>query len=225
MITDLPIYTYIVFFIAVLFTLIQFYYASKKQIKCIVLLIFWGILHSILAIFGFYDNTKTVPPRFLLIVFPMVAIILSYIFSKKMQLWLSSFNLKKLMYLHSVRILVELVLFWLFLGKYIPKLMTFEGCNFDILAGITAPIIVFLAFRNKKMNKSLLWIWNIISILLLGNILVLAVFSTPTNLQQFAFNQPNIAVMKFPFLLLPAIIVPIVLISNLAAFVILKKKN
>ncbi len=223
MITDLPIYVYITFSIATLFSLVLFYYANDKGLKFIIAIVLWGILHSILAMLGFYENTKTVPPRFILLVIPMVAIVLFSVFSKKTKNWLSTFNLKMLTYLHVVRIPVELVLYWLFLEKYIPELMTFEGRNFDILAGITAPIVALFAFKKHKTNKLFLWIWNVFSIILLINILVIAVLSTPTVLQQFAFEQPNIAVMKFPFILLPAIIVPIVLISNMAGFVILKR--
>jgi len=224
MINNLPIYVYIVFFISVLFVLIQFYRTSKSK-NFMLIIVFWGILHSILALLGFYDNTKTIPPRFILLVIPMIAIVISTIFSQKMKSWLSTFNLKRLTYLHTVRILVELVLYWLFLGSYVPELITFEGHNYDILAGITAPLIALIAFKNNNTNKYLLLIWNIFSIILLVNVLVIAVLSTPTVLQQFAFEQPNVAVMKFPFLLLPAIIVPIVLISNMAGFIILFRKE
>ena len=225
MITDLPIYVYITFFIALLFSLRMFYLASNKNIKFSIGITLWGVLHSMLAYSGFYENTHTIPPRFLLLVFPMMVIVLSTIFSKKMQNWLGTFTLKQLTYLHVVRVLVELVLFWLFVGSYVPQLLTFEGQNFDILAGITAPIVAFISFRKNTINKPLLWIWNAFSIILLTNVLVHAVLSTPTVLQKFAFDQPNIAVMKFPFLLLPSVIVPIVLISNMAGFVILSRKE
>jgi hypothetical protein len=36
-------------------------------------------------------------------------------------------------------------------------------------------------------------------------------------LQKFAFDQPNIALGNFPFLLLPAFVVPIVMLSHIAA--------
>jgi len=49
------------------------------------------------------------------------------------------------------------------------------------------------------------------------NVLTIAAFSATTPFQQFGFDQPNIGVGYFPFVLLPAIIVPIVLISHLAA--------
>ncbi len=152
----------------------------------------------------------------------MFAIVLLSIFSSKTRTWLNTFDLKMITYLHIVRIPVELVLLWLFLGGYVPELLTFEGRNFDVLAGLTAPVVALLAFGKNKINRPLLWLWNIFSIVLLMNVLVHAVLSTPSAMQQFGFEQPNIAVMKFPFLLLPAIIVPIVLLSNIAGFVLLK---
>ena len=225
MITDLPTYVYTTFFAALVFVLTMFYFASNKNMKLIIGIILWGSLHSVLAFTGFYENTKTIPPRLMLLVFPIIVIIISSIFLAKMKTWLSSLKLKQLMFLHAVRIPVELTLFWLFTAKYVPKTITFEGRNFDIVAGITVLIVIYIAFRIKKANKALLWIWHIMSIVLLANIVINALLSTPTVFQQIAFNQPNVAIYKFPFLLLPGIITPLVLISNIAGFVILSRRK
>lgn len=225
MITDLPVYVYATFMGAVIYSIIRFYFASNRNLKFTAGLILWASLHIVLAFSGFYENTKTIPPRLMLLVFPVMIIILSSIFSSKMKNWLGSLNLKQLMYLHAVRIPVELTLFWLFTANYVPELMTFEGRNFDIIAGISGLIVAYYAFRNNRLNRPLLWIWNIGSILLLSNIIISALLSTPTVIQQMAFEQPNIAILKFPFLLLPVIIVPLVMISNIAAFVILKRSK
>ena len=37
------------------------------------------------------------------------------------------------------------------------------------------------------------------------------------KLQQFAFSQPNIAILYFPFSLLPACVVPLVALAHLVA--------
>ena len=225
MISNLPIYVYHIFLLAIIYAIILFYFASNKNLKIIIGIISWGIIQSTLSILGFYENTMTIPPRFLLMVMPMMMIVFASIFSKKMKNWLTTFDLKLITYLHIVRIPVEIVLYYLFIGEYVPELMTFNGRNFDILIGFSAPIIALLTFRKKSIKKRLLLVWNIVSILFLFNILFLAVSTMPTVLQQFAFEQPNIAAMKFPFLLLPAIIVPIVLLSNVAGIAILTKKE
>ena len=59
--------------------------------------------------------------------------------------------------------------------------------------------------------------WNVICLALLFNIVFTAVFSVQSPFQQFAFDQPNIAVLYFPFIWLPCCIVPLVLLSHLAA--------
>lgn len=136
-------------------------------------------------------------------------------------------DLKLITYLHTIRIPVELALYGVFVNGLIPELMTFEGRNFDILSGITAPLVAFFSFRNNRINYKLLLYWNIFALILLANILINAVLSVPTVLQQFAFDQPNIGVLHFPFILLPAVIVPIVLFSQVAMLkqIIIKLKN
>jgi hypothetical protein len=119
---------------------------------------------------------------------------------------------------------VELVLYKLYLHQAIPQLMTFEGINFDILAGLTAPLVMVYGFRNGVPRKPLLLAWNIICLGLLFNIVFVAVLSAPTPLQQLAFEQPNIAILYFPFVWLACCIVPLVLLSHLAAIRKLVKK-
>ncbi len=51
-------------------------------------------------------------------------------------------------FLHTVRLPIEIILFKLYLNKMIPQLMTFEGRNFDIVIGITAPIVGYLYLKK-----------------------------------------------------------------------------
>lgn len=118
--------------------------------------------------------------------------------------------------LHTVRVAVELVLFGLFTQQAVPELMTFAGRNFDILAGLTAPLVFYLGFVKKTLNRKIILIWNFICLGLLLNIVIHAILATPTPLQQFAFDQPNVAVFYFPFVWLPAGVVPLVLLAHLA---------
>lgn len=223
MINTLPFYVYLTFAIAVVYVLVFFFLADNKKKAVVGFFIIWGIIQSLIAFSGFYEDTMTMPPRLFILMLPMVIIVLAAIFSKRFQDWMASLDLKYLTWLHVVRIPVEMTLFWLFCSKFVPEIMTFEGRNFDILAGLTAPLAVWYGFKNGVLNKPFLWFWNIFSILLLTNILVTAVLSIPTVFQQLGFEQPNVAVYKFPFILLPGVIVPMVLIANIAAFIILKR--
>ena len=114
-----------------------------------------------------------------------------------------------------VRIPIELVLYWLFLYKGIPEIMTFEGQNFDILAGLTAPVVVWLGYYKQKMSRTLLLVWNLLCLGLLLNIVGTAILAIPGPLQRIAFDQPNVAITQFPYVWLAAIIVPIVFVAHL----------
>jgi hypothetical protein len=180
------------------------------------LLPLWLIFQATISILGFYQITDTTPPRLLAFgVLPAVLFIIGlFIFSRD---FIEKLPLQTLTFLHVIRIPVELVLLWLFQNGQVPQLMTFEGRNFDILSGITAPIVAWLAFRGGKINKPLLIIWNAICLILLFNIVFHAAFSIPSPIQQFASEQPNRAVLHFPFVWLPTMVVPIVLFCHLVS--------
>lgn len=94
--------------------------------------------------------------------------------------------------------------------------MTFKGWNFDILIGLSALAILFYQFISKrKIKPQFFLIWNITGIVFLSIIVTLAILSAPLPVQQFAFDQPNIAVLEFPYCWLPTCVVPIVLISHI----------
>jgi hypothetical protein len=56
--------------------------------------------------------------------------------------------------------------------------------------------------------------WNLACLLLLANVVITAILSVPTPFQQFAFEQPNIAMLYFPFVWLPCLVVPAVVFAH-----------
>ncbi len=94
--------------------------------------------------------------------------------------------------------------------------MTFKGWNFDIIVGISAIILLtyLLITRHELPRPFMLW-WNTLGLIFLGTIVSIAILSSPLPIQQFAFDQPNIAVLKFPYIYLPAYIVPVVCLSHI----------
>ena len=212
----LPAYISLIFGLTTIATAWLFYKATKNPGTTLIILLLWLILHTVLGLSGFYTVTNTVPPRFLLMVLPPLLFIIGLFVTVKGRKYLDSLNIRSLAILHIVRIPVELVLFLLFINKVVPKLMTFEGRNFDILSGLTAPVIYYLGFIKQKIDKKIILVWNIVCLALLVNIVVLAILSAPFLFQKFAFDQPNIAVLYFPFVWLPCCVVPLVLLSHLA---------
>lgn len=199
----------------------------KRALPISIVLIIWLAIQAALTLQKTYIlDTNSFPPKILLIgILPaMLTIILLFATSKGRQ-FIDSLPINNLTYLHLVRIPVEIILFWLFINRAVPELMTFEGRNFDILAGITAPFVAYFWLTKRKGNQNLVLIWNLICLGLLINIVVNALLSAPSPIQKFAFDQPNIAILYFPFSWLPTFIVPLVLFGHLVSIRQLMKAN
>jgi hypothetical protein len=223
MIENLPIYVSLVFIVTTFITIGFLFYAVRQSgtqtvpAKILVAFVsFWIFFTASAGLSGFYINAAAMPPRvFLFGAFPAIVLITCYfIFFRRN--FVELLPLKTLTLLSIIRIPVEFVILWLYQNGQMPQVMTFTGRNFDILSGIAAPIIFWLAFRNNTINRPLLIVWNVAGIVLLANIVITAVLAIPSPFQQIAFDQPNRAVFYFPFIWLPAIVVPIVLFSHLA---------
>lgn len=222
MIPDLPGWIELTFLATSIITLLFFYFANGKPKLLMVLLVGWCILQSALAYTGFYHNMDAIPPRFILVLLPSVLLIIYGLLPKQIDWVMANRNLKISTFLHSIRIPVEIVLLYLFLNKMVPELMTFEGRNFDILAGITSLIIGFL-FLKQKLSKKILLGWNLLGLCLVCFILFNGLLSARLPIQQFGFEQPNRAVEFFPFILLPAVVVPIVIYTHLTDIIKLRR--
>lgn len=223
MIENLPVYITWLFALTTIATVIFYLYAvwetGRQKVFLLttagVLILMLG-LQAALAYNGFY-LVKTMPPRFLFGPVPtiVVLLILFYVFTRK---GVSVRSLQILTLLSVIRVPVEIVLLWLHREGQIPQLMTFEGINFDILSGLTAPIVAWLAFRGgAAVNRPLLIAWNLLALGLLLIIVISAILSLESPFQQLAFDQPNRAVLYFPFIWLPAIVVPIVSVSHIVS--------
>jgi len=216
----------ILFVVITLLTVWQFYNASHKSKTVIVCLSVWLILQAIIGSTGFYQVVRSVPPRFVLLIGPGLILSVLLLFTKRGRNFMDTLNIQKLTLLHVVRIPVEITLYFVYTANLIPLLMTFEGNNYDIISGLTAPVIYYFVFVRKKIGITALLFWNFVCLGLLINILVIAILSAQTPFQTLAFDQPNIGVTIFPFVWLPSVVVPIVLVSHLAAIrQLIKNRN
>ncbi|WP_114784211.1 hypothetical protein [Botryobacter ruber] len=212
----LPVFVPIVFSLTTLLALWLLYQATLRSKAVVLVAAVWLVGQSALALSGFYLITDSLPPRMLLLILPPLLLITGLFGSSKGRYFVNRLNPAILTLLHVVRVPVELVLFWLFVRGAVPELMTFEGRNFDILTGLSAPVVYYFGYVKGKLPKYVLVGWNLLCLGLLFNIVIHGILSVPTPFQQFGFEQPNIALLYFPYVALPGFIVPVVLFSHLA---------
>lgn len=212
---NIPAYVYVVFVAVTLLTIILFYLATNRNKMVLWLSVVWLAMQAAIGLSGLYAKANTTPPGLFFALAPVILFTIILATTRRGRLFLDGLDTSNLILLSIVRIPVEFVLLWLFQAGKVPQIMTFEGNNLDILSGISA-IIIWLLYRGNKLPVMVLRVWNILCLGLLMNIVTIAVLSAPSPFQQFGLEQPNIAVLHFPFVWLPTYIVPIVLITHVA---------
>ena len=191
--------------------------ATPERRTTLYVLLLWLLLQGAVALTGFYLDQSGMPPRFVLLIGPPLVFIGALFGTAWGRRCIDGLDAARLTLLHVVRIPVEFILLGLFHHGAIPEVMTFEGRNFDILSGLTAPLVYYYGYVKNALGKRFLLGWNIACLGLLANVVTHAILAAPTPFQQIAFDQPNVGVLHFPFVWLPCAVVPLVLFAHLVS--------
>jgi hypothetical protein len=183
---------------------------KKKSVtnRIVIGFVLWMVIVSAWSASGKMSDFSLFPFNFApILIIPMVTVV-AFLFSKGLGEVLENIAAENLIRLQVFRLFVEILLWMLFIQSLIPVQMTFEGRNFDILAGVSAPIISLLV-SQKKLSNTVAIIWNVLCLGLLVNIVSIALMSTPTPIRVF-MNEPSSSIVaQFPISWLPGFLVPL----------------
>lgn len=175
-------------------------------LRASIFLLIWLLLLAFLSLRGFFSSFQ-LPPRLplaLLIPLPIVVLTL-----RSRPELLNKIQPQWPVYLQSFRILVEIGLWLLVRNGSLPVQMSFEGRNFDILAGLLAFPVGYYCFVKKTWPTTIATIYNIGGLLLLLNIVAISTLSLPAPFRAF-HNQPDSSLIThFPLIYLPGLLVPL----------------
>ncbi len=169
------------------------------------------LVTGFLALQGFFADFNTIPPRIAVAAGLGLGGAALFAFHRKVGQWLQFVPQSWIIAAQTFRLFVEVVLFFLATTPVLSKLMTFEGRNFDILIGVTAPILAFYVHKKKKTPEKVRGLvvgWNIAGMVILANTVFHGIFSTPSPMRLFDANPPTTAIGFFPYVWLPAYLVP-----------------
>lgn len=177
----------------------------------------WVFIITLLTIQEFFLDFISRPPR--LFVFLGITVLANIVLLAlpASRAFIAKMPITTLTYIHIIRVPVEIVLWWLFMNGVVAESMTFQGLNYDILSGISAPFAGLFLVGMKSKSKFAAIIWNILTLVLLVNIVIRAVLATPYFYDAALYDQPNIAVFYFPYILLPLFIVPTIFFCHFAS--------
>jgi hypothetical protein len=184
--------------------------SRKKRAKNLTILIpsIFAVFVTGWSISGVMGQFENFPFNFMPVLIVPLIIILWLTFSSSFLEVLKNIPQQNLVRLQTFRVIVEILLWILFIDGLLPGQMSFEGRNFDILAGLTAPIIVWL-INSGKISRPGLIMWNVACLGLLINIVTIAIVSTPSPVRIFMNEPANTIVTVFPISFLPGLLVPL----------------
>ncbi len=213
-----PTVAYLLFFAALAWCFVWSHRAVGRAWFPLLLLLIGGV-HTLLAARELYTDTTSFPPPQFFLLAPVLVALLVCMLLPRGRAWLRALPLFALTAVHVLRIPVELVLHDAYEAGLVPRAMTYDGTNFDIFSGISAALLLPWLRSARPPGRVVLLVWNLVCLALLANVVGTAVLSIPSSVQRLHFEQPNVLVTAVPWVLLPAVLVPVVLWAHVAALV------
>jgi hypothetical protein len=191
-------------------------------------LLLWLTVTGALTLTGFFAQAGTTPPRFVLGVLPAVAVVLALVLFPRSRAFLAAVPAAWVVAFQAFRIPVELTLWALSGHSMVPAAMTFEGRNFDILTGLTAPVVAYFCFVRGVWPRWIVVAWNALGLLLLANVVRIAILAAPGVTPMVGGGggeAPNLLPSLFPFAWLPYFLVPLALFGHLVSLAQLGRRT
>jgi hypothetical protein len=199
------------------------YLPRNYKIPALAGLAVWIAYGGVIGYTGVMANVSTLPPGLFYMLAPIIMLAVFMARSRVGETIALSFPLWLLMGMESFRLIVEVFLHQLWLDGQLPKMLTYQGANFDILIGISAPVVAWLLISRRISNRMAL-VWNAIGIAMLANVAVRAVLTSPGPLHFISAEVPNVAIGTFPFTYIPGLMVPLALMLHVLSIRALKQR-
>jgi hypothetical protein len=177
----------------------------------------WLAATAILAAQGRLADWSTLPPPMIKLVATAGLLTFFYAFSRIGWRLVNGLSVASLVGFQVFRVPVELVLLWLYRAGVVPVQMTFEGLNFDVLSGVSAPLVAWLVATNRLATRGV-FLWNLVGLGLLINIVTIAILSTPLPFRVFLNEPANTFITQAPYVWLPVFLVQAALFGHLLVF-------
>lgn len=168
----------------------------------------WLAVTAFLSRAGVLAQFESTPPRLMIVVFASMTLFAFATRTKAARRLLAATPRPWPIAIHAMRIPIELGLWGLFAAGRLPVQMTFEGRNFDVLVGLTAPLVAIGVARGVVGTRAAV-AWNLGSFGLLLNIMGIAITTFPGPLHLDWPGVSNVILTTVPFVWLPTFLVPV----------------
>lgn len=194
---------YVALVAAVVVAIARRYLPPRTGRLVTVALPFWLLYVGIVGLSGLLEPMAGRPPGILLVFVPVVLFVALVLVRSRAGLAAAlAIPIPLLLILQVFRGGVELLLHRLWLEGLVPRMLTYEGANPDMLVALSAPIAAWLSTRGS-LGLRLALAWNLAGLLVLANVVFRSVLTAPGPLQFLPTEVPNLAPNLFPYVFLP----------------------
>ena len=173
--------TYLTFVIVAVIGISAAYLPRRTTLAITAGLAIWLIYVGLFSSLGYMRDPSLRPPGILWVVGPVVLFVVLVLVRSgigarvagAIPLWL-------ILGFESFRIGVELLMHRLWEDGLVPKLLTYEGGNVDMVFGLSAPIIAWIVAMGRP-GLRLAMGWNVLGLLSLANVAASSVLTGPLN--------------------------------------------
>jgi hypothetical protein len=176
----------------------------------------WVGYATVLGYFGPRFLPTGVPPLPMLLALPAVGLVMFFTRSRFGERLADAIPAYVLMGLQSFRIVVEFFLHELSANGLVPKMLTYEGANFDVLIGLSAPVVAWLQATKRLAPRGAI-AWNLIGIAMVANVVVRSILTTPGPTHLIDSEIANQAVTLFPYTFIPGFLAPLAVLLHVLA--------
>jgi hypothetical protein len=191
-------------------------WATHAAVRTAAVTLLWMGVSLALADRGIFRNWDATPPPFALLVVAILALGSGIAFSRFGWRLATGLPLWVLVGVQAFRLPLEIAMHALVGRGIMPEQMSYSGRNFDIVTGGTAIVVAGLVAAGLA-GRRLVMAWNILGLVLLVNIVVVAILSTP-RFAAFGPDRLNTFVTYPPFVWLPTVLVLAALAGHLIIF-------
>jgi hypothetical protein len=205
----------VVFFLCVVAGTAALLAAKSKPLGVGVLV--WLVVTGLAGWLGLARDFQRVPPPMFVLLLAAVVLAVVTAMSRVGSRLVAEAGIVWLIGVQAFRVAVEVFLDWGHRVDLVPVQMTFEGRNWDIVSGVSAAAVAWLAAK-RQAPRWLVLLWNCVGLALLLNIVVIAVLSMPTPLRRFHNEPVNSFIAYLPYIWLPTFLVQLAFFGHLLVF-------
>lgn len=185
----------------------------------------WLTYVGTLSAAGVIGDAALRPPGIVYVFAPVIIFMIVFaVRSEACAIVASRLPLTLLMGAQVFRVAVEIGIHRLGEDGLVPRLMTYEGGNVDIMIGASAPVMAWL-WTSRRMGPRIAVLWNILGLTALVNVALRAMLTAPGPANLIQSEVPNVAMGMFPYTYLAGFFAPTAVLLHILSLRALRQES